>query len=329
MKMRYIGTTDIEASVVSLGAWAIGGGPWWGASDTAESIGAIHAALDAGINMIDTAPAYGLGRSEEVIAKALAGRRDKVIIATKCGIWWQDKRDVIAFEVEGETAYKSLSPETIRQEIEMSLRRLNTDYIDLYQTHWPVTKEGSYLIEDTMACLLELKSQGKIRAIGASNVSIAEIEAYQAVGVLDTLQPRYSMLDRSIEQELLPFCIKNTISTLAYSPLEQGLLTGKFGMDYSLDKDNTRNGRPWFRPENRHKVLQMLSQWLDLPQQYHCTLSQLVIAWTIAQEGVTFVLCGARRAEHAIANAKAGDLTLSEEDMQRMMTDVLLLGEPV
>lgn len=328
MKMRKIGTTDIDVSAVSLGAWAIGGGPWWGASDTAQSIEAIHAALDAGINMIDTAPAYGLGRSEEVIAKAIAGRRDKVIIATKCGIWWQDKRDVVAFEVEGQTAYKSLDPQTIQQEVEMSLKRLNTDYIDLYQTHWPSTKAGVYQIEDTMGCLLKLKEQGKIRAIGASNVSIEEIQAYQAVAVLDTIQPRYSMLDRTIEEELLPFCIDNNISTLAYSPLEQGLLTGKFTMDYVIDKDNTRNGRPWFRPENRQRVLNLLSQWHDLTEKYDCTIGQLVIAWTVAQAGISFVLCGARHAEHAIANARAGDITLSDIDIRRIREDVLSLGAP-
>lgn len=328
MQMRKIGTTSIEASVVSLGAWAIGGGPWWGDSDTAQSINAIHAACDAGITLIDTAPAYGLGRSEEVIGKALAGRRDKMIIATKCGIWWHDKRDEIAFEVEGETAYKSLDPETIRQEVEMSLRRLNTDYIDLYQTHWPVTKTGLYQIEDTMACLLELKNEGKIRAIGASNVSIEQIKSYQSVGVLDVIQPKYSMLDRKIEQSLLPFCIENSISTLAYSPLEQGLLTGKLGMDYQFDESNTRNGIPWFKAVNRQRVLTMLASWSDLTTQYNCSLGQLVIAWTISQPGISFALCGARKAEHAISNARAGSISLSDEDIALMRQSILSLGAP-
>lgn len=329
MKMRKLGTTDIEASVVSLGAWAIGGGPWWGASDEARSIQAIHAALDAGITMIDTAPAYGLGRSEEVVGKALEGRRHRVVLATKCGIWWHDTRGEFVFEVEGQTAYKSLAPETIRQEIDMSLKRLKTDYIDLYQTHWPVIERGKYTIADTMACLLKLKEEGKIRAIGASNVSIEEIQEYQSVGVLDAVQPKYSMLDRTIEQDLLPFCINHTISTLAYSPLEQGLLTGKFGMEYVLDKDSARNNIPWFHLQNRQNVLDMLTHWNDLTEKYEYTLGQLVIAWTVAQPGITYVLCGARKPEHAKANARAGEMTLSHEDMERMRHDVLLLGEPL
>jgi methylglyoxal reductase len=329
MQMRKLGTTNIEASVVSLGTWAIGGGPWWGPSDNRRSIQAIHAAFDTGVTMIDTAPAYGLGRSEEIVGKALEGRRHNVVLATKCGIWWHDIRGEFVFEVEGHKAYKTLAPETIRKEIAMSLQRLKTDYIDLYQTHWPVIEPGKYAIGDTMECLLKLKDEGKIRAIGASNVSIEQIQEYLSVGVLDAVQPKYSILDRKIEQQLLPFCINHAISTLAYSPLEQGILTGKFGLDYVLDEESTRNNIPWFRPQNRQNVLDMLARWNDLTEKYDCTLGQLVIAWTIAQPGITYALCGARKPEHAIANARAGDIMLSHEDRERMRNDVVLLGEPL
>ncbi|MBD3306029.1 aldo/keto reductase [candidate division KSB3 bacterium] len=328
MRTRTIGKTDIEASVVAIGAWAIGGGTWWGPTDDEVSIRAIHAGIDAGITLIDTAPVYGFGRSEEVVGKALKGRRDKVVLATKCGLWWHDDSGVLFFELEGHTVRKSLLPKTITQEVEMSLKRLQTDYIDLYQTHWQSPEPENDPIADTMECLLKLKDEGKIRAIGASNVDIPQIQAYQAVGQLDAIQPRYSMLDRKIEQDLLPYCLEQQISTLAYSPLEQGLLTGKIGMDRTFEEGRTRNRIAWFKPENRRKVLDMLNGWNDLTEKYHCTTSQLVIAWTIDQPGVTFPLCGARKPEHTVENAAAGDILLESQDRERMRQDVEALGEP-
>jgi len=329
MRTRKIGTTDIEASVVALGAWAIGGGTWWGkSSDDEQSIRAIHTALDAGVTMIDTAPAYGWGRSEEVVGKALKGRRDKVILATKCGLWWHDDRGPLFFEMEGRSIRKILRPETIRQEIEFSLKRLGTDYIDLYQTHWQSPEPENDPISETMECLMKLKKEGKIRAIGVSNVDISQMKEYQAAGVLDTVQPRYSMLDRAIEQDLLPHCIEHNISSLAYSPLEQGLLTGKIGMDRILKEGEARNSIPWFKLENRQKVIDMLDKWRDLTEKYACTLAQLVIAWTVEQPGITFALCGARKAQHSTQNAAAGDLVIEQRDMQRMRRDVEALGEP-
>lgn len=326
MKTRKLGNANIEASVIGLGTWAIGGGPWWGTADESESIKTIHTAIDHGVTLIDTAPAYGLGRSEQVLGKALKDRRDEVVLATKCGIWWQDQRPEVAFEVEGVTAYKSLAPDTIRKELETSLKRLRTDRIDLYQTHWPVTEAGVYEIEDTMACLVSLKEQGLIRAIGASNVTVEQIKAYQAVGVLDAIQPKYSMLDRAIEGTLLPYCIQASISTLVYSPLEQGLLTGRFGMDYVVDKDAARAGIPWFEPKNRKRVLAMLAGWQDLTQTYACTLGQLVIAWTIAQQGVTYALCGARKVEQVLDNVVAASIVLSDEHVSRMREDAIDLS---
>lgn len=328
MRRRRIGTTDIETSVIAFGAWAIGGGPWWGETDDSESVRAIHAALDAGVNLIDTAPVYGWGRSEEVVGKAIAGRRGKVVLATKCGLWWHDQRGPVFFELEGRTVRRLLRPDAIRREIEDSLRRLGTEYIDLYQTHWQTTEPEKDPIAETMECLVRLKEEGKIRAIGASNVDIGHIEQYRAVGVLDAIQPRFSMLDRGIEQDLLPHCIRHNISTLVYSPLEQGLLTGRIGMDYVVAPGEYRGNIPWFAPANRRRVLDMLAGWKDLTDKYGCTLSQLVIAWTVAQPGVTFALCGARKTAHSRENAAAGDLVPAEADLRRMRRDVEKLGAP-
>jgi methylglyoxal reductase len=326
MHYRTLGKSNISASVIALGTWAIGGGTWWGASDDADSIKAIQAAVDEGITLIDTAPVYGWGRSEEIVGKAIKGRREKVVVSTKCGLWWKDERGSFFFELEGKKVNRCLLPATIREEVEDSLRRLGTDFIDLYHTHWQPSEPEKYPIEAAMQCLLKLKEEGKIRAIGASNVDLQQIKAYQAAGVLDAIQPKYSMLDREIEKEILPYCHTERISTLAYSPLEQGLLSGKIGMDRTFAEGEFRNNIPWFRPKNRKKVLNMLNGWSGLLKKYDCTLAQLVIAWTAAQKGITYVLCGARKEAHVRENVKAGKLLLHADDLARMRKDVEALG---
>jgi len=175
---------------------------------------------------------------------------------------------------------------------------------------------------------MKLKEDGKIRAIAASNVALGHIKQYQAAGILDAIQPRYSMLDREIETEILPYCLANGISALAYSPLEQGLLTGKIGMDQTFAEGVYRNQIPWYSPQNRDKVLGMLEGWSDLLTKYNCSLSQLVIAWTVAQEGITFVLCGARKEEHVSDNVRAADLELDAADLSRIRQDAAALGAP-
>ena len=329
MKRRTIGRSGIEASAVALGSWAIGGGPWWGSTDDALSIRTIQTALDEGISLIDTAPVYGYGRSEEVVGRALEGRREEAVIATKCGLWWDDSRGSEFFSLDGKTVSRCLRPETIRIELEQSLRRLRTDYIDLYQTHWQAMEADPTPIAETMACLVDLKKQGKIRAIGVSNVTPEHIEEYCAAGVIDAVQPRYSMLDRKIEADLLPSCKAHNLATLVYSPLEQGLLTGKIGMDAVFEEGAFRNQLDWFKPENRRRVLDLLAGWADLTSAYSCSLAQLVIAWTIAQPGITFALCGARKPENMVDNAGAGALELSLADIARMRADVVALGDPV
>lgn len=328
MQYRRIGTTDMQASCVAFGAWAIGGGPWWGPTDDDESIRAIHAALDAGINLIDTAPLYEHGKSEELVGRAVRDRRDKVLIATKCGLWTRDARGSEWFTQGAHVVRRSLRPDTIRIEIEDSLHRLGTDRIDLYQTHWQAMEPDKTPIEDTMACLMDLRAQGKIRAIGVSNATTADMDAYRAAGELSACQPRYSMLDRTIEADLLPYCRRHTIAVLAYSPLEQGLLTGKIGMDRTFGADEFRNMIPWFKPANRARVLAMLDGWKDLCAAHACTLGQLVIAWTVAQPGLTIALCGARKVANVLENAAAAGLVLDAETLARMRGDVEALGAP-
>jgi methylglyoxal reductase len=328
MRTRMLGSSGIEASVVALGTWAIGGGPWWGPTDDETSVRAVHAALDAGITLIDTAPVYGFGRSEEVVGRALRDRRSSAVVATKCGLWWDDESGTPFFTQLGRSVRRSLDPRTIRVEVEASLRRLGTDRIDVLQTHWQAVPPAATPIADTMACLLRLKEEGKIRAIGASNVSPAQMDAYRAGGALDVCQPRYSMLDRHIEADVLPYCHRHGVATLVYSPLEQGLLTGAFGMDRGVQAGEFRTAIPWYEPANRQRVLDMLAGWKDLTERHACSVGQLVIAWTLQQEGVTCALVGARKPEQAIENAAAGDLVLAASDLARMRRDVESLGHP-
>jgi methylglyoxal reductase len=308
-----------------------GGGEMWNGVDDAESIKAIHAALDGGVNFIDTAPAYGWGHSEEIIAKAIQGRRDQVVIATKCGIWWEDTRGSFHFSFDGKDTYISLRPDTITVEVENSLKRLGVDCIDLLQCHWPAKEPENTPIPETMACLNGLKDQGKIRAIGVCNVSTEQLDEYRACGDIASDQFRYSMLYREPESNVLPYCAENDLATLTYMSLEQGLLTGKVGMERVFDENEFRSNldwNPWFKLENRKAVLDMLDGWSDLCEKYDCTLAQLVIAWTAAQPGATHVLCGTRTVEQGIQNAAAGALELDPDDVVRMRDDAIGLGEP-
>ncbi len=304
----------------------------WGKDpDDRESIRTIQAALDQGLNLIDTAPAYGWGRSEEVVGKALKGRRDKAVVATKCGLWWEDTRGSFFAVLAGKNVYRSLRPDTLQLEIENSLRRLGIDCIDLLQTHWPSAPPEQTPIADSMAVLCKFKDQGKIRAIGVSNVSLAELKENLAHGPVASDQFRYSMLSREAEKEILPFCAENQVATLTSMSLEQGLLTGKVGMDRVFSQGEFRANEvwnPWFALSNRRRVLDLLGTWKDLTDKYRCTLAQLVIAWTAAQPGVTHVLAGCRNLTQLEENIKAADLNLETADLARMRKDVLALGEP-
>ena len=332
MNYRPLGGSGLSASVVGLGAWVLGGGAIWGQeTDDNESIYAIQAALDLGMNLLDTAPAYGFGRSETVVGKAIKGRRDRALVATKCGLWWEDARGSFFTEFDGQKLYRSLRPDTIQIEVENSLRRLATDHIDLYQTHWPSAPPEHTPIADTVSCLLKLREQGKIRWFGVSNVSLDELKSNVQAGPVVSDQFRYSMLHREAEKDILPYCAEQHLATLTYMSLEQGLLTGKIGMDRGFKPTEFRSNaywNDWLIPVNRARVLNLLGSWTDLTDQYRCTLSQLVIAWTAAQPGVTHVLAGGRNLAQITENAKAGGLTLEAADLARIRRDVVALGEP-
>lgn len=329
MIYRELGKSGIKVSAIGLGTWAMGGGEWWSGADDERSAETIQKALDAGINLVDTAPGYGYGKSETVVGKAIKNRRDEVILSTKCGLWWLDERGTDFFSIDGVDVRRCLEPDTIKREIELSLKRLDTDHIDVYFTHWQSAPPYFTPIKDTMKCLMELKEQGLIRAIGASNVNAGHIKEYCEYGQLDVIQEKYSMLDRRIEEELFPTCEQYGISVMAYSPLEQGLLTGKIRMDTVVPEKESRNRIPWvYDLSDRKKVLDMLDGWSDLTAKYACSLSDLVVAWTMNQPGITTVLCGARKPEHILENAKAADVSLTAEEIARMRRDVLALGTP-
>ncbi len=332
MRQKPLGNSGIQASVIGLGAWVLGGGSIWGQEPSdAESVRTLQAALDSGMNLIDTAPAYGWGRSERVVGQALKGRRDKAVLATKCGLWWEDARGSFFTDFDGKKLYRSLRPDTLQIEIEDSLRRLDTDHIDLYQTHWPSMPPDLTPIADTMATLLKLKQQGKIRAIVVCNVSPGELEEHLRCGEIASDQFRYSMLHRGPEQDMLPLCAKKKLATLTYMSLEQGLLTGKVGMDRVFSPGEFRTNEawnPWYILANRRQVLDLLAGWKPLTEKYNCSLSQLVLAWTAAQPGVTHVLAGARNLQQMSDNVRAGELHLEAPDIQRIRSDVIHLGEP-
>lgn len=332
MQQRDLGASGISASVVGLGAWGIGGGIWWGEGDDDQSIAAIHAAIAAGITLIDTAPIYGFGHSERLLGRALRDRRDQVILATKCGLWWEDDRGSVFVTIAGREVRRSLLPSTIALELEASLRRLQTDYVDLYQVHWPAIEPEKTPIAETLAALVALQRAGKIRAIGVSNVSLEEIAEYAAGGAIVSNQLRYSPLWRGAEADLLPWCQQQGLATLTYMSLEQGLLTGKVGIDRTFPAGSVRtktDWNPWFAPANRQRVLDLLAGWADLTEQYACSLAQLVLAWTAAQPGVTYVLAGCRTPAQAQDNAGGGSLVLAAADVARMRADVEALGDPL
>ncbi len=314
MEQREIGSSGIRASAVGLGTWAIGGW-WWGGTDEQAAVRGIQAAVDAGITLIDTAPAYGLGLSEELVGKAIAGRRDRVVLATKCGLVWHARKGQHFFDEFGKPVHRYLGAESLRYELEQSLKRLRTEAIDLYQTHW---QDPTTPIAETMDTLLALKKEGKIRAIGVSNISTAELAEYLERGPVDSAQENYSMLDRGPEKELLPFCRRRRISLLAYSPLALGLLTGKIGPERSFEGDDLRRGKPRFSPENLRLARQMLGEFQPIAEGHRATIAQLVIAWTIARPGITFALVGARNPDQARENAAAGEIRLSEQEVARM-----------
>ncbi|MDH5382580.1 MAG: aldo/keto reductase [Cyclobacteriaceae bacterium] len=317
MNSRKLGSADFEVSEITFGAWAIGG--WmWGGADKNDAIDAINASYENGIDTIDTAPAYGFGRSEEIVGEAIAGRRDKFKILTKFGLSWYSEKGIFHFDTQDEKGnpakmYKYAGKERVIQECEDSLKRLRTDYIDLYQIHWP---DPTTPIQETFEAAEQLIKQGKVRAVGVCNYNKEQmIEANKTVNVV-TNQIPYSMLLRDIEKEVMPWCKENGKGLIPYSPLQRGLLTGKITEGYVFNEGDHRPGTPHFKKGNIAKTNEFLSKIKPIAQAKGCSLAQLVINWTLAQPAISTILVGARDAKQARENAKAVEFCLNKEEVQ-------------
>lgn len=316
MKTRKLGYTDLHLTTIGLGTWAIGGGGWqwgWGPQDDAESIVALRCGLDLGINWIDTAAAYGLGHSEEVVGRAIAGRRDEVIIATKCGLVWDKGRTDV---------YGRLKAQSVRAECEASLKRLEVDVIDLYQIHWPDPDED---VEEAWGAIADLIRQGKVRYAGACNFSVAQLKRVQAIHPVASLQPPYSMLNRGVEEELLSYCAANDMGVVAYSPMQTGLLTGKYTRERiaSLPDDDWRKDRnPDFQEPALSANLELVERLRPIAERRGKTVAQLAIAWVLRRPEVTSAIVGVRRSSHIEETAGAGGWELTAQDIAEI--DALL-----
>ncbi len=325
MEKRKLGSSNVEVSVIGLGCWAIGG--WmWGGTDDQKAIAAIRKAIDVGMVLLDTAPVYGFGHSEEIVGKAIEGRREHGVVATKCGLVWDHATQNLSMvDKEGLAIYRDLTKKSVLKEIEDSLRRLKTEWIDLYQCHRP---DDMTPAEETMEALNLLLKQGKIRAIGVSNFSVKQIKAFRKAGPVHSDQPRYSMLDRTIEAENLPYYRRHNIGVLAYSPLEQGILTGKVTLDRKFPPSDYRSDRPWFQKGNLKRVLAFVEKLKPIAADHGRTLAQLAANWVICQEGMTSALVGARTPEQVVENAGAAGWRLTGDELRLIDKYVEELGPP-
>ncbi|RYY21791.1 MAG: aldo/keto reductase [Chitinophagaceae bacterium] len=317
MEFRQLGQTEVKLSAITFGAWAIGG--WmWGGSVKKDALEAIKVSYDAGITTIDTAPIYGQGYSEELVGEAIKDLpRDKVQILTKFGMRWDLKKGDYAFKSDDNNGnpievYRYSGKQSVIDECEASLKRLGTDYIDLYQIHWadPTTP-----IAETMEALNQLLVEGKIRAAGVCNYSKAQMEEAEKTINLSSNQVPYSMVERTIEDELLPYCLQNQKSIIAYSPLQRGILTGKIKPGHQFAAGDHRPTTKFYKPENIERINHLLETLEPVALEKGVTLAQLVIRWTIDQPGITVGLVGARDAAQAAQNAEAINLKLTEEEI--------------
>lgn len=313
MQYRKLASSDLELSIVTFGAWAAGG--WmWGGTEHSASINAIRASYDLGVTSIDTAPAYGQGTSEQIVGEAIKGiPRDKVQILTKYGLRWDVKQGQYffsSFDNDGNPLeiYRYSGKESIVKECENSLRLLNTDYIDLYQIHWadPTTP-----IQETMEAVERLIQSGKVRYAGVCNYTVSQMKEAEKYIHLVSNQMPYSMVNRGIENELVPYVLETNQSILAYSPMERGLLTGKIKPGHQFADGDHRAGLTSYSDENIKRTNAFLQKIKPLADEKKATLGQLVIRWTVEQPGITIALVGARNAQQAIENARAMDIQLS------------------
>ncbi len=310
METRRLGNSNLEITSVGFGAWAIGGSGWefaWGPQDDADSIAAIHRALELGVNWIDTAAVYGTGHSEEIVANALkewSGPRPYVF--TKCVLRWNDQGKI----------WKEFSPESIRRECEDSLRRLQVETIDLYQMHWP-PEEGKPGIEEAWQTLAALKSEGKVRWIGVSNFNAAQIQRAEKIAPVTSLQPPYSIIRRQIEGEILPYCRKQGIGVISYAPMASGLLTGAMTRERAaaLPADDFRSRNPEFREPRLSKNIELVERLRQVGTRHKRTPGEVAIAWTLRHPEITGAIVGARNAKQSEGVMRAGELKLSANEI--------------
>lgn len=318
MQFRKLGTSDFEVSVITFGAWAAGG--WmWGKTDRKDAIEAIRASYDVGVTSIDTAPIYGQGTSEEIVGEAIKGiPRTKVQILTKFGMRWDLAKGDFAFKSKDNSGkeidiYKYAGKESVIKECEDSLKRLGTDYIDLLQIHWP---ESTTPIAETFEAVATLIQQGKVRYAGVCNYNATQMAEAEKIVPLVSNQIPFSMVNRGVEAETVPYCIKNNKSVLAYSPLERGLLTGKITPGYKFQEGDHRATNRFFTTESIEKTNAFLLKIKPIADAQGVTLSQLVLRWTIERAGITIALAGARNAQQAVQNAKAIDVKLTAAEIK-------------
>jgi aryl-alcohol dehydrogenase-like predicted oxidoreductase len=307
MDTKRLGNSDLFITPIGFGAWAIGGSGWefaWGSQDDHDSIAAIHEALNTGINWIDTAAVYGLGHSEEVVARALEGVRDRPYVFTKCSMVWNERREI----------GHGLKAASIRRECEASLRRLRVEAIDLYQIHWPDPDEE---IEEGWATLAALQKEGKVRHIGVSNFNVAQMKRAQAIAPITSLQPRYSLLHREIEAEILPFCARENIGVIAYSPMASGLLTGAMTRNRiaGLPADDWRKRHPDFQEPQLSRNLKLVSLLRTIGKRRGHTPAEVAVAWVLHNPAVTGAIVGARRPGQVRGVAGAAEFRLSPQEV--------------
>ncbi len=310
MQKRKLGTSDLEITPIGVGAWAMGGAGWqfaWGAQDDNQSVDAIHAALDKGINWIDTAAVYGLGHSEEVVGRALAGRAQKPLVFTKCGIVWDEKRET----------RRTIEPESIRRELEQSLSRLKVDAIDLYQIHWP---EPDHLVEAAWTMMAKLQREGKVRYIGASNFNVDQMRRAQAIAPMTSLQPPYSIIVPDIEKEILPYTQANNIGVIVYSPMKSGLLTGAMTRERiaAMPDDDFRKRTPNFQEPLLSRNLELAELLVAIGKRHGKTAGEVAIAWTLRHPAVTGAIVGMRSPKQVDGVIGAADFRLSAEEISEI-----------
>ncbi len=313
MQTRNLGKSDLHITSVGYGAWAVGGSGWqfaWGSQDDNDSIAAIHRALELGVNWIDTAAVYGLGHSEEVVARALKSwTGPRPYIFTKCGLRWDAQGNV----------QKLLSAESIRREVEDSLRRLSLEVIDLYQIHWPPDPDSSAL-EEGWSTLADLKREGKVRWIGVSNFNVRQLRRAQAIAPVTSLQPPYSLVHREIEAEILPYCLREGIGVIVYSPMASGLLTGAMTRERAarLPKDDWRRTNPDFTEPNLSRNLELVERLREIAKRHNRSIGEVAVAWTLRNPAVTGAIVGARNARQAEGVMRAGDLRLNDKEVNEI-----------